>query len=351
MVDTRKTLLSGHSVEPMEGAEAEEYQKYWKGYTNGMVRLQPGGTLLTAPITKYHDRLWNLEVKPSDVFIMTYAKCGTTWMQEIVWTMRHNPTFDHPMANTPVNMRVPFVEFDSLMDTDAVPKPPPNHPLLAKFKQMVPDGDPADGIFVQMVENMAEPRTIKTHLPFSLISPKLLDTAKVVYVMRNPKDVVVSYMHHCRIMRVQDFRGDQDEFVKEFIAGDLLYGHYDAHLKEAFERRSHPNLHIVRFEDLKTNPLQEYTRLEQFLGTNRTQEEIQKICDYTSFAEMKKRDNVVIPNSPFYNSEVIAEDGGFFRKGEVGDGKEKLSSENNAKLDKWIQEKLGPVAEELKYLN
>ena len=41
--------------------------------------------------------------------------------------------------------------------------------------------------------------------------------------MRNPKDVVVSYEHHCRIMKVQDFTGDQDEFVKEFTNGDCEF--------------------------------------------------------------------------------------------------------------------------------
>ena len=34
---------------------------------------------------------------------------------------------------------------------------------------------------------------IKTHLTFEMLPPALLDTCKVVYVCRNPKDTVVSF--------------------------------------------------------------------------------------------------------------------------------------------------------------
>ncbi len=37
------------------------------------------------------------------------------------------------------------------------------------------------------------PRIIKTHLPPALLPPKVLETAKVVWVCRNPKDSVMSW--------------------------------------------------------------------------------------------------------------------------------------------------------------
>ena len=45
------------------------------------------------------------------------------------------------------------------------------------------------------------PRFIKTHLPLSVLPPKLLDTAKVVYVARDPRDVAVSCYHHARLFK------------------------------------------------------------------------------------------------------------------------------------------------------
>ena len=44
-------------------------------------------------------------------------------------------------------------------------------------------------------ENVTSPRVIKTHLPFEFLPPKLLDTCKVIFVGRNPKDVCVSFYH------------------------------------------------------------------------------------------------------------------------------------------------------------
>ena len=40
---------------------------------------------------------------------------------------------------------------------------------------------------VEMLADMEERRFIKSHLPLSLLPSRLLDTAKVVYVARNPK--------------------------------------------------------------------------------------------------------------------------------------------------------------------
>ena len=39
----------------------------------------------------------------------------------------------------------------------------------------------------------SKPRVIKSHLTFEMLPPKLLETCKVVYVCRNPKDTIVSF--------------------------------------------------------------------------------------------------------------------------------------------------------------
>ena len=51
-----------------------------------------------------------VQFREDDVVVMTFPKCGTTWTQEVVWTMRHNPNLDHPMAKLDVNIRSPFLE-------------------------------------------------------------------------------------------------------------------------------------------------------------------------------------------------------------------------------------------------
>lgn len=47
------------------------------------------------------------------------------------------------------------------------------------FVQAHPDRNPDDGIFMQLAELVEDPRIIKTHLPFSLLSPSLPNTSKV----------------------------------------------------------------------------------------------------------------------------------------------------------------------------
>ncbi|XP_071550992.1 sulfotransferase 1E1-like [Panulirus ornatus] len=310
-------LASGHTAEAMQGEELERQERDFKGYTNGLVRLNPGGWVLPSAYTKFADRLYRFEFRESDVVVMTWPKCGTTWMQEIVWTMRNNPDLDNPQAMVPTHNRVPFMDFDMLVPGYMLELMCQDKDLKSSFKERCPDGDPMDGMFYQKAMEMADPRTIKTHLPFSLLHPQLLDTTKVVYVARNPKDVVVSYLHHSRLLKCHDFKGSLDQFVQYFVDDELVYGPYWLHVKEAWEKRDHPNLHFVFYEDLKSKNMDELQKLNQFMKTNLTEEQLQKVAKHTSFSEMKAREDKAIDpmDDAFMNQDIVISDGGFFRKG------------------------------------
>jgi hypothetical protein len=65
---------------------------------------------------------------------------------------------------------------------------------------------------------MEEQRFIKTHLPFKLLPPTIMSKrAKVVYIARNPKDVVVSYYHLNKLYRTQGYVNDFEMFFKYFL--------------------------------------------------------------------------------------------------------------------------------------
>lgn len=49
------------------------------------------------------------------------------------------------------------------------------------FRVCPADADPNDGVYLQISEAIPDPRTIKTHLPFSLLQPSMLDIAKVTH--------------------------------------------------------------------------------------------------------------------------------------------------------------------------
>ncbi|RXG54052.1 Sulfotransferase 1A4, partial [Armadillidium vulgare] len=143
--------------------------------------------------------------KASDVVVVTFPKCGTTWTQEIVWTILKNKNLDNPNASLPVNIRCPFIEFDFQMNHHGLPPYEPGYDIYDEFHSTNPSRNPEDGIFLQMTELCEEPRVIKSHLPLSLLPPSLLDICKVIYVARNPKDVIMSFHHHSRLIKHHNY--------------------------------------------------------------------------------------------------------------------------------------------------
>jgi hypothetical protein len=104
----------------------------------------------------------------------------------------------------------------------------------------------------------------------------------VLYVARNPKDAIVSFYHHHKLIKAHDYKGDLEEFAQYFmddesmcaqpitpnfllisfnlfvfkpffnICGNLVvYSPFFPHLLDAWSKRNHPNLHFMFFEDMK----------------------------------------------------------------------------------------------------
>lgn len=65
---------------------------------------------------------------------------------------------------------------------------------------------------MQMINQLFVYLLIESH-------PNIFDQ-QVVYVARNPKDVVVSFYHHSRIFKNHNYTGSFEEFLKYFIDGD-----------------------------------------------------------------------------------------------------------------------------------
>ena len=153
---------------------------------HGFIKIKPGNCLVASAYSSYMERIYNMELRSDDIFVLSWPKNGTTWTQEMVWCICND--FNTESAkNERLDKRVPFLEMEHVLDHLRDVMPP-------EAKEFSPS--------VMTVLERKSPRLFKSHLPFYVLPPKLLDTCKVVMCLRNPKDTLVSYYHHCKLMSV-----------------------------------------------------------------------------------------------------------------------------------------------------
>lgn len=234
----------------------------------------------------------------------------------------------------PLFCRTPYLEVQVCFED----LPPPALPedLDPVLKDRAIKGGIAIGNSIQHTIGMASPKVVKSHLPFEVLPPSLLDTCKVVYVCRNPRDACASYFHHFNIWAMSfKMKAGFESFEELYMEGELSWGFYWSHLKSAWSRRAHPNLKIIWYEDLKRDLAGVISDLDGFLGTGLTQAQMAKVQDRVSFGAMKER----IPRGmgdPGI-TEIMSR---FFRKGVVGGYKEFISDDRFQDWEEWIKNNL-----------
>ena len=115
--------------------------------------------------------------RPTDVFVATYPKCGTTWMQQLVLLLCLGPG----NQVTDLQEQAPWIEA-----------------RVNQGKLKIEDLSTCvegDSLAQQLPGNR---RVFKTHAPFQLMPCTSLGESKVIYVARNVKDACVSAYYHNR---------------------------------------------------------------------------------------------------------------------------------------------------------
>ncbi|KAK3858383.1 hypothetical protein Pcinc_035429 [Petrolisthes cinctipes] len=82
-----------------------------------------------------------------------------------------------------------------------------------------------------------------------------------------------------------------------------MFGPFWRHVHQAWEKRYHPNLHFIFYEDLKKDIMGELGKLSDFVGINLTEQQKQNIVEHTSFSNMKHR-GVPVKGEGLFNEEV-----------------------------------------------
>ncbi|XP_037501257.1 sulfotransferase ssu-1 [Rhipicephalus sanguineus] len=166
---------------------------------------------------------------PGDVFIVSYPKCGTTWLQYIVYNIYSGGDPTQNMEQ--FRCSIPFLE-------------------RGGAERSVLKGRPG---------------AIRTHLPFDkqLYSPQ----ARYLYITRNPFDCCVSYYYHTKHFPAYCFeQGTFDDFFELFLTGDVEFGDYFDHLLPWYAHRSDPNVLFLTYEELKGDTAAVVVKIAGFLG-------------------------------------------------------------------------------------
>jgi len=295
---------------------------------NDPIISTPYDVLMPKSYEKLADTILNFEVRSDDIWIITYPKCGTTWTQEIVWNIMND--MDKELGQLPLFARSPFLEFQSLK--------PENNEGLFPQPQDEKRGEMMRKIHedsIAVANDLKSPRVIKSHLPLELLPRNLLDTAKVIYVCRNPKDTCISMFNHQCVMlnKMTQFKGDFDRFTELFMDGKVTYGNYFNHLKSGWKRRNHPNLKFVWYEDMRKDSHKEIAAMAEFVNHPLTEEKLNELVEHVKFNNMKERASKLMGREGQDASQ-------FFRKGQVGDWKNHFQGDKLQKWDSWIAKNL-----------
>ncbi|KAK4323848.1 hypothetical protein Pmani_005488 [Petrolisthes manimaculis] len=289
-----------------------------------MIFTNPGRVILPPLYRCLAEAYYNFEFRSDDVVLSSYTKSGTVWCKEILWAMTHLDQL-HLADHQHIDDRNYFIDKDMLMPFCAGD----GRLMTERFSKECPGAKEEEGVAIQLAAaHTGSPRFISSHLPFSLLNPSLLDTCKVVYVARNPKDVCFScYNFYSNLGNMEtNLEGCAELFMK----GDLVYGQYWEHLRQAWQRKSHPNLHIMFYEDMKADLISQLTILDSFLGLGINRDDLVRVADHTSFEKMKSRE-ASIPIVRFQTA-----GGSFFHGGKVGGWSNNATADLDAKIDAWI---------------
>ena len=147
--------------------------------------------ILPRVFAKYEKTIMDLEVFEDDIWISSFPKCGTTWTQEMVWNIVHHLNFEKARSEK-LDLRIPYFELTAITEQ--------RH--FQKFTELEKSENANLVASIEFCKGLTtRPRIIKTHLEYTMLPRQVTEKgAKVIYVTRNPRDAVVSFYNHWRVL-------------------------------------------------------------------------------------------------------------------------------------------------------
>lgn len=167
-----------------------------------------------------------------------------------------------------------------------------------------------------------------------------------IYIVRNPLDVAVSYAHHNKQEVDAIIKQMRDEHLVYYNVRDRMSSHlpqqlssWSGNIRSWLTQKEIPLL-LIRYEDLVTNPLEQFGRILDFSGLGSLQEQLPIGIEEVSFESLQKQEEI-----HGFKEKHAASDF-FFRKGVVGSWRDVLTDRQKEEIITDHRE----VMEELGYL-
>ncbi len=167
-----------------------------------------------------------IAVLPDDIFLVSYPKSGNTWTRFLIANLVY----------------------------------PEKNPDFANINDLLPD---VEGMSKRDLARAARPRVLKSHQYFDPRYPKVL------YVVRDPRDVVLSEYHFDIKRRAIADDFPLTEFVSRFVRGELNhpYGTWGENVATwLYTRRGDPRFLLVKYEALQSQAMDEMARIARFMS-------------------------------------------------------------------------------------
>ncbi|GKV52529.1 hypothetical protein SLEP1_g59107 [Rubroshorea leprosula] len=258
------------------------------------------------------------QAEPSDIFICSPPKSGTTWIKALTFAIVTRTHFQN--STNPLLSKTP-------------------HDILPFYET----------IFSKRWPHIRQPGIplIATHTPYTLLPKSVQDSdCKIVYVCRDPKDVFVSLFHFFAKVRFKEHEPiSLEEAFEMFCEGKSSFGPYWNHVlgywKASLERPK--KVLFLKYEDMMTDTALYVKKIAEFVGYPFSLEEeeegmVEKIVEMCSFEFLSNLE--VNREGAVESLSKLSQNNLYFRKGKVGDWKNYLTLEMADRLNKITEQKL-----------
>lgn len=242
------------------------------------------------------------EERKDDIYIVTYPKSGTTWVQMILYVL--------------INQKEP--DFNHIYDVS---------PWLSNeaFKRKS----------VERVNKLPSPRFFKSHDRYEKFTSGF--EGKIIYVYRDMLDLTVSYYYHKKYYNDSEITIDQ--LIDDSFNSQKPYNWFTFHKNWLLNKNKHP-IFYISYEKLKSDFEEAIIQIAGFLNIKIDVKVVEMVKKYASFEYMKNNE-IKFGEQPEHKHQAVFNQ--FIRKGKVGEGKLELTENQKQKLIENYNKIIAPI--------